>query len=200
MGYLCGLVPTRSRVAFTNTSKRMTHRRRWFDRRFALGLPVVALPDVIERLRGTPVRLEERISELPRTVLSTRVDDAWSIQENAGHLLDLEPLWAGRLEDIVDGSLTLRDADLANRKTHEAGHNERDIAELLQEFRSARSTLVNALEACSETVRARTSRHPRLGQPMSVADLFFFVAEHDDHHLSRITEMLRQSEQEAVSP
>jgi uncharacterized damage-inducible protein DinB len=27
---------------------------------------------------------------------------------------------------------------------------------------------------------------------MTIIDLFFFVAEHDDHHLARITEMLRQ--------
>jgi hypothetical protein len=26
---------------------------------------------------------------------------------------------------------------------------------------------------------------------MTVVDLFFFVAEHDDHHLARITEMAR---------
>ncbi len=31
--------------------------------------------------------------------------------------------------------------------------------------------------------------HPRLKQPMSMVDLFFFIAEHDDHHLARIREV-----------
>lgn len=38
----------------------------------------------------------------------------------------------------------------------------------------------------------RTAAHPRLGQPMSVVDLCFFVAEHDDHHLATITELRRE--------
>ena len=36
---------------------------------------------------------------------------------------------------------------------------------------------------------ARTALHPRLRQPMSVVDLCFFVAEHDDHHLRTIKEL-----------
>ena len=37
----------------------------------------------------------------------------------------------------------------------------------------------------------RTALHPRLGLPMRAVDHAFFVAEHDDHHLARITELLR---------
>jgi hypothetical protein len=33
--------------------------------------------------------------------------------------------------------------------------------------------------------------HPRLKTPMRIIDLFLFVAEHDDHHLARITELAR---------
>jgi hypothetical protein len=38
----------------------MPAHRRWFDRKFELGLPPEAIPEIIERLRGTPARLEER--------------------------------------------------------------------------------------------------------------------------------------------
>jgi hypothetical protein len=34
-----------------------------------------------------------------------------------------------------------------------------------------------------------TAHHPRLEQPMTVVDLCFFVAEHDDHHLAAITSL-----------
>jgi hypothetical protein len=42
-----------------------------------------------------------------------------------------------------------------------------------------------------ETAAARTAHHPRLDRPMRVMDLAVFVAEHDDHHLARITELRR---------
>lgn len=169
----------------------MVDRRRWFDRRFVLGLPSDAFPDVLERVRGTPARIEELLQDVRGDVMTRRVDGAWSVQENVGHLLDLEALWLGRLEDLTSGLDELRPADLENRKTHEAAHNEREIKELSAEFRRARESIVEKLESLSDDQIRRTAMHPRLKQPMTVVDLFFFVAEHDDHHLARITQILR---------
>lgn len=165
-------------------------RRRWFDRRFTLGLPPAAFPDVRERMRGTPARLEERVRGVPRDVLAHRLGGAWSIQENVGHLLDLEPLWAGRLDELLAGAATLRPADVQNRATHEANHNALPIDALLDGFRAARGATVARLDALPAAALTRTALHPRLAQPMTVVDLCFFVAEHDDHHLARITEIL----------
>jgi hypothetical protein len=36
---------------------------------------------------------------------------------------------------------------------------------------------------------APLARHPRLGTPMRLIDLAYFVAEHDDHHLARLREL-----------
>ena len=168
----------------------MTDRRIWFDRSFELGLPLGAFPDVLERVRGTPARLEDRVGSLEPEKLVVEVRGAWSIQANVGHLLDLEELWSGRLEELLGGNKQLRGADLENRKTHEAKHNRRSIEELLKEFRSTRMATVARLESLSDEDLGRQALHPRLGQPMSAVDLFFFVAEHDDHHLARITEIL----------
>ncbi len=166
-------------------------RRRWFDRRFELGLPSEAFPDILERLRGTPARLEERVQRFPPELLERRVGDAWSMQENVGHLLDLEPIWAGRLDDLLGGAEELRAADLQNRKTHEAKHNNQQLAQLLAAFRNARMETVTRLDALAPDQLARSALHPRLKQSMTVTDLFFFVAEHDDHHLARIAEIAR---------
>jgi uncharacterized damage-inducible protein DinB len=165
-------------------------RRVWFDRQFDLGLPVEAFPDILERVRGTPLRLRERVMSCPEERLRARGDDRWSVLENAGHLLDLEPLWAGRLDELLAGE-QLRPADLQNRRTHEAGHNDRRVEDLLGAFAAARLHFVARLEALGAEELRRTALHPRLRQPMSVVDLVFFVAEHDDHHLARITEMIR---------
>lgn len=37
-----------------------------------------------------------------------------------------------------------------------------------------------------------TALHPRLRVPMNLVDHAFFVAEHDDYHLTRITELLAE--------
>ena len=168
----------------------MPAHRRWFDRRFELGLPPEAIPEIIERLRGTPGRLEERLREVPPRVLVERYQGKWSIQENAGHLLDVEPLWEGRLDDLLVGAPELRAWDLQNRKTDEANHNSRQYEEILTEFRKVRKQIVLRLEELDDSRLTATALHPRLHQPMTVVDLFFFVAEHDDHHLARITRIL----------
>jgi uncharacterized damage-inducible protein DinB len=166
-------------------------RRRWFERQFAPGLPTDAFPDILERLRGTPARVEERVRGVPAALLTRRTGDAWSLQENAGHLLDLEPLWAGRLDDLRNGAPTLRAADLTNRATEDARHNAGSLAGIVAAFRAARAGLVQRLEDLGPDALRRTARHPRLAQAMSVVDLMFFVAEHDDHHLARMTELRR---------
>ena len=163
--------------------------RVWYDRNFDLGFSPDRFPEILERVRGTPARLEERVHELPGTILRARPDDRWSIQENVGHLMDLEPLWAGRLDDLLAGGIALRPADLENRRTHESEHNRASMDALLARFRKDRMETVARLDRITESDLASTAQHPRLKMPMTVVDLFFFVAEHDDHHLARITEI-----------
>jgi len=162
---------------------------RWFDRRFAPVAPDL-LPDLLERLRGTPARLEERVAGVDRGQLCERDGERWSAQENVGHLLDLEPLWRGRVDDFAARRDVLRPTDVENRATWAAEHNRAALDALLASFRRARGELVRALQALPDELRHRTARHPRLGVPMTPADLAFFVAEHDDHHLARIGELV----------
>jgi uncharacterized damage-inducible protein DinB len=163
--------------------------RRWFDRKFELGLGPEAAPELLERLKRTPERLADAVRGLPPEVLTRRLDGKWSIQENAGHLLDLETLWDQRLDDYNAGAPELHPADLENRKTHEAAHNDRPMADILADLSSIRLRIVERLTRMSPAELARTALHPRLRQPMSVVDLCFFVAEHDDHHLRTIDEL-----------
>lgn len=68
----------------------------WFNRTFPAIEDNGNLPSIIERLSGTPARAEERVSRLSRDQLVRKPDGKWSIQEQIGHLSDLEPLWYGR--------------------------------------------------------------------------------------------------------
>jgi len=51
--------------------------------------------------------------------------------------------------------------------------------------------LVNRLEKIEPPLISRTMLHPRLQKPMRVVDHLFFVAEHDDHHLAKIWELIQ---------
>lgn len=163
----------------------------WFERKFEFNFPVDLHPNLRLRLRGTPVRLEEITAGLSPPQLSRQPEGKWSIQENAGHLLDLEPLWWIRLDEFLAGAETLTAAELTNRKTREARHNDRRLADILGAFRTTRLAALERLDRLSAADFARVALHPRLKSPMRLVDHLYFIAEHDDHHLARIWELRR---------
>lgn len=169
----------------------MSKRIKWTDRRFDFGFPVGLYPEMIERVRGTSARLDDRLKDLPDEVLTRREGERWSIQENAGHLLDLESLVSQRLDEYAAGAEVLHAADMSNRKTYEAKHNEVDISLILGLFCQQRLGIVDRLEAFDAAIFARAALHPRLGVPMRLVDMVYFQAEHDDYHLARISELIR---------
>lgn len=161
------------------------------EREFRFDFPVELYPNMRVRLRGMPARLEEFTRGLSPDSLTRQPEGKWSIQENAGHLLDLEELWSRRVEEYLAGAERLSAADLTNAKTHQARHNERPLAEILAAFRATRLAWADRLEGLRLALFGRTALHPRLNQPMRLVDHLYFVAEHDDHHLARIWELRR---------
>ena len=169
----------------------MPRKAPWIERRFTFDLPLSMFPNVLERLRGTPVRVEERVRGWTSGQLRERFGQTWSVQETIGHLAQVESLWLGRLDDFSAGLKELRPADMSNRRTEAADNNSSDSAAVLGAFRRLRTEFVGRLEQLSDEEVGRSARHPRLDQPMRVLDLMSFAAEHDDHHLARISELAR---------
>jgi uncharacterized damage-inducible protein DinB len=165
----------------------------WFDRKFDFSFTQNIFPVIIERLSGTPARLEEKVTGLSESLLIQKPENAWSIKENIGHLHDLEPLWTGRLQDILANETFLRPTDLANTKTTKANHHAKSLHDLLSQFRLSRMETIQQLEALTEEEIYLTALHPRLKTPMRTMDLFLFVAEHDDHHLLKISQIIKHS-------
>jgi len=161
----------------------------WFERKFTFDLPISRFPDILERLRGTPARIEELVNSISPTLYTIRLNNKWSIQENIGHMGDLEPIWIHRSEQILSGESELAVADLSNRATDDANHNSSLVKDLLYRFRNLRFRLVSILESADNQALEYAARHPRLGTLMRLIDIAFFTAEHDDHHLARITEL-----------
>jgi uncharacterized damage-inducible protein DinB len=162
----------------------------WFERRFEFSFPVELMPNLKARLRGTPARVEEVVRGCDQAWLIRKPQGKWSAQEHVGHLVDLEGLWLARVEDYVAGSGELTATDLANRRTDEANHNGRPLGEILSEFRTARERLLRRVDELEGELFARAIPHPRLKTPMRLVDHLYFVAEHDDHHLACIWELV----------
>ncbi len=170
----------------------MSERVAWTERTFNFDFPVGLYREFMERIRGMPARVEELIRSVPADRLTARPDQGWSIQQNVGHLVDLEELFAGRLDDYDARVDTLRPADMTNRKTHQADHNDKPIESILAAFRQERSKLIQRFERFGPARFGQTALHPRLNQPMRIVDMMYFQAEHDDYHLARISELNQQ--------
>jgi uncharacterized damage-inducible protein DinB len=155
----------------------------WIERKFSYDhLTEADFPSLVDRLRATPVRIEATVKDLPREVLTRRDGESWSIQEQVGHLLEVDALHDGRLDDYHAGASVLRAADMKNTRTHAARYNDRAFEDVLADFRGVRGRFVE---------RLAVALHPRLQQPMRVVDMLFFAAEHDGHHLERMAELAR---------
>ncbi|MBZ5600632.1 MAG: DinB family protein [Acidobacteriia bacterium] len=158
----------------------------WVGRTFKFEFPVSLYPNVLARVRGTPPRLEDAVHGLSREQLIAKRSGKWSIQENAGHLLDAEDLFWRRLQGYRAGAETLTPAPYENV---DLKHNDREIGTILGAFRAARERQVELLTGLPPDDFARTAWHARLKVAMRLVDHLLFIAEHDDHHLARIWEL-----------
>lgn len=169
----------------------MELKQKWSDRKFSFDIEMKTFPLIVERLRGTPARIDNRLRRLKPEFLTKRISSKWTIQENVGHLFDLENIWKVHLEDILKKKEFLTEIDLSNKITSDADHNDKDLSELLIPFQIRRNRLVEKLELISDEQIEMSALHPRLKTPIRIIDLALFVAEHDDYHLALITLMLK---------
>lgn len=166
-------------------------RLKWTDRKFTFNYPVELYPEIIERVRGASARLDEYLNSAPAEILTRRDDGHWSIQENAGHLFDLDELTLERIEQYATGVSILHAADITNKATTAANYNSIPASTISQSFRERRNEVVKRLESLDADMFARSAVHPRLNIPMRLVDFVFFEAEHDDYHFTRMNELLK---------
>jgi len=162
----------------------------WLDYRWSFDFPDGMYRAILERLRGTPARVETLAAGAPAAALTRRDGGRWSAQEHLGHLIAVERLWETRITEYLAGADRLTAADMGNRATEAADLNARPAAAIAAELREARAATLSRLDPLSLDDAARTAHHPRLDRPMRLVDLCFFAAEHDDHHLAMARALL----------
>lgn len=162
----------------------------WIHRTFHFGIPPGWMPNILERLLSTELRIKHLTQNLSEEDAKISFKNKWSIKEHIGHLTDLEELHTGRINDFVLRKPKLRAADMSNAKTEKANHNEKSLSVLIEDFQEARGKFITHLTHLDDDTQQFAALHPRLKLEMRPVDLAFFTAEHDDHHLASIRELL----------
>lgn len=174
---------------------------KWTERKFFFGYDNSYTPVLLERLASTPLRLKELLDTCSEDFATTRLDGTkWTIKEHAGHLSDLEALHIGRLKDYLDGKTTLRPADMSNSETDSANHNVESLSELSTRFAEKRNDYLEQLMATEQQYFDTKAYHARLQQNVTLADMLYFAAEHDCHHLATISAIIEGDRLLKVSP
>lgn len=164
---------------------------KWFERKFDFSFDVNEYAAIYPRLQQAPGNLERLLQNRAEDpILSHQPDGKWSVKEHVGHLSVLEPLWRTRIHDILAKKPMLTPTDLNNSATSEAGFNKLSITELLQRFAEERRQTLALLDSININEHSNTSLHPRMQQPMRIIDIAYFTAEHDDHHMGVIGEII----------
>ena len=158
----------------------------WFERQFVFNIYPGMMPFFFERLEGTLVRLEKKIENQPDSLLSQKLDGKWSVKQNIGHLGEVDNVAFKRIDEMLNGITLMSPAVFEPLQDY----NTLSIQEVFHFFKLKRLENLRRYRTLTEVERLQSSVHPRLKVRMTPVDLAFFDAEHDDHHLVRINEIL----------
>lgn len=159
----------------------------WFDRTFTFGLPVEMLPFYLERLEGSIYRIEAKVKGVSNEILSEKYSGKWSIKQNIGHLAEVDLVSNKRIDEMKSGAEVLSPAVFEPQD-----YNPWPIEKVVKFFREARLSNLAKYRNISEADLLKASTHPRLKVKMTPIDLAFFDAEHDDHHLLKISDIIAE--------
>ena len=159
----------------------------WFDRTFTFGLSPQMLPFYLERLEGTIPRIEHKVKGIDDRILSSRFNDKWSIKQHIGQLAEVDAIANKRIDEIISG------LPIMSRAVFEPqDYNPWPMEKVVDLFRKNRTENIDKYKSLSSTSLAKSSIHPRLNLQMTPVDLAWFDAEHDDHHLVKLTEIISE--------
>lgn len=160
----------------------------WFERELVFGKSAELLPYFLERLAGTIVRIEYKVKNIPEDILSRRFNGKWSIKENIGHLAEVDEIANKRIEEMTTGVSIMSPAVFEPQD-----FNPWPIEKVVQYFEIARKRNLEKYRRLHANNLLKSSLHPRLKVQMTPVDLAWFDAEHDDHHLVKINQILQSS-------
>lgn len=158
----------------------------WFSRQFRFDQTPEMLPFFLERLSFTALRMQHKVRNISDEKLSEQPNGKWSVKQHIGHLAEVDEITMKRIHEMISGSPQLSPAVFEPK----LDYNTMLIHEVIDQFKTNREKNIALYNSLSETDLQRRSLHPRLKVEMNPVDLAMFDAEHDDHHLVKINEIL----------
>ena len=158
----------------------------WVEREFKFGLPVGMLPFFVERLKGTITRIESKVIGVSEEILSHKPDGKWSVKQNIGHLAEVDEIANKRIDEMIAGIPLMSPAVFEPQKDY----NQQSVHEVVAHFLRNRTKNIARYNELTQNDLKKSSLHPRLKVMMTPVDLAWFDAEHDDHHLVRMNEII----------
>ncbi len=119
-------------------------------------------------------------------MLSEQLGGKWSVKQNIGHLAEVDEIALKRIEEMLKGISPMTPAIFPTQQDY----NAMPVMEVLNYFHKNRLRNIERYSQLTAEELQQSSLHPRLKVQMTPVDLAFFDAEHDDHHLVRINEIL----------
>ena len=158
----------------------------WFERNLEFGKPKEMLPFYLERLEGTIARIQAKVKGLDENVLSEKFNGKWSIKQQIGHLAEVDEIAIKRLNEMVAGISPMSPAVFEPQD-----YSTWPIEKVTELFKKNRQKNIQKYHSIAEADLTKSSLHPRLKVQMTPIDLAWFDAEHDDHHLAKISEIIK---------
>jgi hypothetical protein len=145
---------------------------------------------MLERMGRLPERIirlieHESLEDLRRA----GPGGSWGAVEHVAHLRDFDDVSLDRIDQILsedDPELDLFDTDV---RAIERNYHAQNPFETAEEFRRARSELVNRLDGLQDEEWNRTARHPDSGR-ITLEKLVQQLDEHDEEHFHALRDVL----------
>ena len=118
-------------------------------------------------------------------ILSAPYNGKWSVKQTIGHLAEVDQVNNKRLDEIIAGVAIMSPAVF-----EPSNYDPWPVEKVLNYFRTNRTLNIEKYKSLTEEQLLKTSIHPRLKAAMTPVDLAWFDAEHDDHHLVKINEII----------
>lgn len=141
----------------------------------------------IATLAAFPARLSALVTPLTDAQLHFRPDDKeWSVLENIGHLVDIDPLYVDRIDRILSEERPVFapfDPDAGVRAAH---YQHQNVSDLLATYIAQRQATIDGLSTIVPDELTRIGIHAKYGE-VSIARLVELLAGHDEVHYTQIT-------------
>ncbi|MGC4104404.1 DinB family protein [Ferruginibacter sp.] len=146
-------------------------------------------PSIAERLQTQHLAIENIIQPLSNERLQLRPQPGkWNIHDNMAHLGSYQPVFIGRMQQILDNDTPAFSRYKADEDTEFMRWQKMDVVTLIQQMAEDRKNIHAFLLSLSTEQLNRTGKHAKYGT-LSIVQWTEFFLLHEAHHIFTIFQL-----------